>query len=415
MRFFLLLATLLSLSAADWPQWRGPNRDGHAPAGSKLIQKLPDEPKVIWKIKAGPGLASPVVAGDKLFHFDAVEGKETLHALNRETGEKIWSVPIDQAFHDMQGPDGPRCTPLADGDRVYAVSCKGRLVCLNAVDGREVWSKSYTEDFGAIFIGEKGNVPGAARHGNNGTPLISGDRLYACAGGTNGAGVVCLDKKTGKLIWKSQNDQAAYSPPQIAKIGGLEQLLCFTSDGLIALDPAKGDLFWRVPIKTAYGRHVTAPVWHEDTVVVSSHQAGLIGTKVNGRNGEQAWVSKENAINTASPVAVGKHLYGLGPRKNLICVEIATGKQLWSREGYWQTSADKAYGGFMVIGKNILCLTDTGSLLMFAANPNELKEVGQAQVCGANWCNPAYADGRLYLRDGNKGPGELMCVDLSEE
>jgi outer membrane protein assembly factor BamB len=415
MRFVIFLATVLSLSAADWPQWRGPTRDGHAPASGKLITKLPAEPKVVWKIKAGPGLASPIVAGDKVIHFDAVGKTETLHAVNRATGEKLWSAPIDEAFHDMQGPDGPRCTPMVDGERVYAVSCKGRLVCLNVADGKEVWSKSYTEDFGAVFIGEKGNVPGAARHGNNGTPLIVGDRLYACAGGTNGAGVVCLDKRDGKLIWKSQNDQAAYAPPVIAKLGGVEQLVCFVVEGLISLDPASGDLYWRVPIKTAYGRHVTTPVWHDDVVVVSSHQAGLIGTKVSGRNGEQAWLSKESAINTASPVAVGEYLYGLGSRKDLICVEIATGKQMWSREGYIQSSADKAYGGFIVLGANILCLTDTGSVVMFAADSKEFKEVGQIQVCGANWCNPAYADGRLYVRDGNKGPGDLMCIDLAGE
>lgn len=410
----IIIGCALTISAADWPQWRGPNRDGHAPASGKTVSKLPLEPKVVWKVKAGPGLASPIVAGDKVLHFDAVGKMETLHALKRETGEKIWSAEIDETFHDMQGPDGPRCTPMVDGDRVYAVSCKGRLVCLNLADGKEVWSKSYTKDFGAVFIGEKGNVPGAARHGNNGTPLIVGDRLYACAGGTNGSGVVCLDKNTGETIWKSQNDQAAYAPPALAKMGGVDQLLCFTSDGLIGLDPAKGDLFWRVPIKTAYGRHVTAPVWHEDVVVVSSHQAGLIGTMVKGKEAEEAWISKESAINTASPVAVGKYLYGLGPRKNLVCVEIATGKQMWSKDGYWQTSADKAYGGFLVIGENVLALTDTGSLVMFAADPKEFREVGQAQVCGANWCNPAYADGRLYLRDGNKGAGELMVLELAE-
>jgi outer membrane protein assembly factor BamB len=411
----LILAAVLSISAADWPQWRGPHRDGHAPVNGKLITKLPTDPKVVWKIKAGPGLASPVVVGDKVILFDAVGKIETLHAVRRSTGEKLWSTPVDETFHDMQGPDGPRCTPLVDGNRVYAVSCKGRLVCLNLADGKEIWSKSYTKDFGAEFIGEKGNVPGAARHGNNGTPLIIGDRLYACAGGMDGAGVVCLDKKTGDTIWRSQNDQAAYAPPALAKIGGVEQLLCFTVDGLVSLDPAKGDLYWRIPIKTAYGRHVTSPVWHENVVVISSHQAGLIGTRVQGKDAEQAWVSKEGAINTASPVSAGDYLYGLGPRKNLICVEISTGKQMWSQDGYWQTSADKAYGGFLMIGRNVLALTDTGSLVMFAANPKEFQEIGQSQVCGANWCNPAYADGRLYLRDGNKGTGEWICLDLSGE
>jgi len=415
MKFLLLLALAVSVPAADWPQWRGPERDGHAPTSGKLITKLPGEPQEIWKVKAGPGLSSPIVAGEFVIHFDAVGKQETLHALNKADGQKVWSVPIDETFHDMQGPDGPRCTPLVNDGKVYAVSCRGRLVCLSLADGKEIWSRKYTEDFGAEFIGEKGNVPGAARHGNNGTPLIVGDRLYTCAGGTDGAGVVCLDKKTGALIWKSQNDQAAYAPPALAKIGGIDQLLCFTVDGLVALDPTKGDLFWRVPIKTAYGRHVTAPVWHGDIVVVSSHQAGLIGTRVKGREAEQGWISKENAINTASPVSVGQYLYGLGPRKNLICVDIETGGQMWSKDGYFQTSADKAYGGFIVIGENILCLTDTGMLVMFAANPMQFREIGTVQVCGANWCNPAYVDGKLYLRDGNKGAGEVICLDLTGE
>jgi outer membrane protein assembly factor BamB len=278
---------------------------------------------------------------------------------------------------------------------------------------KKIWSVNYTNDFGASFIGEKGNVPGAGRHGNNGTPLIVGDRIYACAGGTDGAGVICLDKKTGKLIWKSQNDEAAYAPPMLARLGGTDQLVCFTAEGLIALNPENGELYWRVPIKTAFGRHATTPVWHEDVVVVSSHQAGMIGTKVTGTKASEAWVSKESAMNFASPVAVGKHLYGLGPRKNLVCVEIPSGKQMWSKEGVIQTSADKAYAGFVVVGENVLCLTDQGTLVLFKASPEKYEELGQVQVGGANWCNPAYADGRLYFRDNNKGPGELKCVDLA--
>jgi outer membrane protein assembly factor BamB len=258
---------------------------------------------------------------------------------------------------------------------------------------------------------------GGKRHGNNGTPLIVGDRLYACAGGKDGAAVICLDKNTGKTIWKSQNDPAAYAPPAIAKLAGVEQVLCFTSNGLISLAPDDGILFWRVPIKTAFGRHATAPVWFGDIVVVSSHQAGMIGTKVlhEGSNikAESAWTSKEVAMNFSSPVAFGKHLYGLGPRKNLECVDITTGKQLWSQEGFFQSSADKSYAGFVAVGDNILCLTDGGLLVLFRASPEKFVELGQTQVCGVNWCNPAYADGRLYLRDGNKGSGELKCVELT--
>jgi outer membrane protein assembly factor BamB len=105
-------------------------------------------------------------------------------------------------------------------------------------------------------------------------------------------------------------------------------------------------------------------------------------------------------------------LYGLGPRKNLICVEVATGKQKWSQEGYIQTSADKAHAAFLAMGSNILCLTDNGQLVLFRADPEKFQELGTLQVAGVNWCNPAYADGKLYLRDGVKGPGDLICADL---
>ena len=188
---------------------------------------------------------------------------------------------------------GPVARPLIDGDRVYAVSCRGKLACLSLTDGKELWTISYTTDFAAQFIGEKGNVAGAGRHGNNGTPLVVGERLYACAGGEEGAGVVCLDKMTGKVIWKSQNDLAGYAPPMMAKLAGVEQLICFTSEALIGLDPQNGNLFWRRPIKTAFGRHATAPVWHEDMVVVSSHQAGMIAMRIkrqeNEVKAEEAW------------------------------------------------------------------------------------------------------------------------------
>ena len=117
-------------------------------------------------------------------------------------------------------------------------------------------------------------------------------------------------------------------------------------------------------------------------------------------------------MNFSSPVSEANYLYGLGPRKNFICVEISTGKEMWSREGYVETSADRAYAGFLVIGEQVLCLTDGGMLVLFDANPKEFIEHGSVQVCGANWCNPAYSEGQLFLRDGNKNEGHLMCIDL---
>jgi outer membrane protein assembly factor BamB len=313
---------------------------------------------------------------------------------------------------DTQGPSGPRCTPIVDGDRVYAVSCRGELQCLNTGDGKKIWGVNYVKDFGASFIGEKGTAPGASRHGNDGSPLIVGDRLYACAGGTNGAGVVCFNKKTGAVIWKSTSEQAGYAPPVILKVSGKEQLVCFVSECVMGLNPRDGKLLWRFPIKTAFGRHVSTPVAYEDIVVVSSHQSGMYGIRVTDSGADQAWISKPAAMNFSSPVAIGKYLYGLGPKSDVICVEIPTGKLMWNKTGLLTTSADKSEAAFLVFGKNILMLTDGGRLVLFEGNPTEYKELSVAQVCGLNWCNPAYADGNLYLREGVKTTGQLMSVTI---
>ncbi len=411
-RLLVLLLSLSRIVAADWPQWRGPAGTGHVPAGVPVPQSLPAEPQAVWRIKVGDGLASPVVAGGKVFFLDNQTNKETVHALDAASGRALWSVPLDDAFKDSQSLPGPRCTPTVDGDRVYAQSCKGELQCLNAATGKLIWRVHYVKDLEAVFIGEKGQAAGASRHGYNGAPIVDGPHLIAGAGGTNGASVVCFDKLTGKIVWKSQSDLAAYAPPILATLAGVKQVVRFTVEGVMGLNRADGQLLWRVPLKTTFARHVTTPVVIEDMVMVASHQHGLLGVKVSkdgsGLKAEQAWLRKESAINFASPVAVDGHLYGIGPAKNIICVDPKTGEQKWSKAGYFTSGADKAHASFVVMGKNILILTDGGQLVLIAADPKECREISRAQVCGNTWCNPAYAGGRLFVRDAK----ELVCAAL---
>jgi outer membrane protein assembly factor BamB len=415
-RFAVAMACGLTASAADWPQWRGPQRTGHVGANARLIERLPAEPKSVWRLKAGEGLSSPVVASGKAFLFDNQAGKETLRAVDAASGKELWRASIDDVFKDSQGPSGPRCTPVVDDDRVYVQSCRGELRCLSVADGKMIWRANFTRDFGATFIGEKGAAQGATRHGNNGSPAIDGDRLYAQAGSTNGASVVCFDKRTGEVRWKSQNDVAGYAAPMVATIAGTKQIVSFTADGVIGLKLDDGGLLWRVPVKTAFSRHATTPVIYDDLVVVSSHQVGLIGIRIAksgaGQKAEPAWLSKEAVMNFASPVAVGRHLYGVGPAKNIVCVDLPTGKALWSKEGGFTTSADKAHATLVVLGENILMLTDGGTLVLFAADPKAYRETARVQICGANWCNPAYVDGKLFLRDGLRQNGDWMCLAL---
>ena len=412
LRCLALFLCLNSACAADWPQWRGPDRTGHAPAGAKVPATLPAEPKILWRIPVGDGHASPVMAEGKVVYLDHQQGKETVHAVAADTGKPLWSAPLDDTFKDSQSAAGPRCTPLVNDGRVFAQSCRGELKCLDLRDGKLLWRVNYVTNLGAVFIGEKGTAAGAVRHGYNGSPLIDGAHLITIAGGTNGASVACLEKTTGKTVWKSQSDVPAYAPPILETVAGERQVIAFTVDGLIGLSPADGTLLWRVPFKTTYGRHVTTPAVSGNVVAISSHQFGLVGTRIT-RAGQDfsatpAWTNKEAAINFSSPVVVDGFLYGVGPTKNLVCVEMATGRTAWTKTGYLNTSADKAHASFIVMGKNILVLTDSGQLVLIASDSSECRELGRLQVSGNTWCNPADAGGKLWLRDAK----ELLCVDL---
>jgi outer membrane protein assembly factor BamB len=414
--FALALVSMLfclSTLAEDWPQWRGPERTGHVSPNVPVPTSLPADPKILWHIPQANGVASPVVSNNRVFTLDAADNKETVHAYDAATGQSLWSVPLDELHKDRQSPAGPRCTPLVDGDRLYAQSCRGQLKCLSVADGHTIWQANYVKDFGATFIGEKGKAEGATRHGYDGSPLIDGDHLIAEAGGKPDAAFVCFDKLTGKVIWKAQGDTPAYAAPIIATLAGQRQLIAFMVEAVEAIDPAdNGKLLWRVPLKTALGRHVTTPTVVNDMVLVASHQIGLVGVKVT-RTGTtfkatQVFANKESAINFSSPVAVGPHLYGLGPAKNLICIDTTTGKQAWSQDGYFNNDAGHSHAGLIVMHDNILILTDSGELILIAADPQKCHELGRAQIATANWCNPAYASGKLYLRDTK----ELRCVVL---
>lgn len=160
MKRILLVGSMLLVGgwclAADWPRWRGPDGTGHVPAGVTVPKTLPGEPTVVWRAKIGDGLASPVVSGGKVFYLDHQRGKEVVHAADAASGNELWSATLDDAFKDFQSAAGPRCTPVADGDRVYVQSCRGEFQCLNVADGKPIWRANFVKDFGAVFTGEQG-------------------------------------------------------------------------------------------------------------------------------------------------------------------------------------------------------------------------------------------------------------------
>ena len=374
-----MTCALMSALAGDWPSWRGPTRTGRPAANEPVLTQLPSAPHVVWSIAAGPGYASPIVAGGRVFAMEAQDGKEVLRALDAASGAERWKAVVDETFTDSQGP---------------------------------------AADFAATFVGEKGNSQGAMRHGNNGSPWVESGWLWASAGSTNGAGMVALNPQTGTLRWKGGHEVAGYAAPMVGTLLGVRQVVNFMADAAVGFDAQSGQVLWRHPLKTAFARHVMTPLIVNDRVILGSHQTGLMSLQFV-RNGErwsvsEVWNSKEAAPNFSCPIVVGDRIVGLGAQRELVCIGINDGKVRWTQSGWITSAADKSHAGFIALGgTSALLLSDSGELIVFDAGGASCRELGRAQVCGVNWCNPALSNGRLYLRDGLRNAGHWMCVDLT--
>ncbi|MCB1096734.1 MAG: PQQ-like beta-propeller repeat protein [Verrucomicrobiae bacterium] len=307
--------------AGDWPHQRGPQQNGSVAPGSKIPASLPDDPRILWRVPVTDGFAAPIISKDQVIYGDLQKGKEVFHAIRLSDGKEQWQDILDDPHKDGFGT-GPRCAPVSDGEIVLVQSCKGELHCLGASTGKLLWKTNYQTDFGAPYTGEKGTTEGGARHGYNASPCIDGDHVIALAGGV-GAGVVCFKKKTGTVVWQSLNDTAAYSPPVVATVAGVEQVICFTVKGAVGVDRKDGRELWRVPMSTDYGRHIVAPVIHGDIVIVGSHQVGLIATRIGNNDGVisagEAWKhDKELGPNVTSPICIGDHIYLLAKKGSCV-------------------------------------------------------------------------------------------------
>jgi outer membrane protein assembly factor BamB len=399
------LLAIPSVDAGDWPQWRGPERTGHAAPDEPFPASLPETLEPRWTRPVGPGFASPVVVGTRLFHVDEQEGHETAHAWNASTGAVLWQTPYAPSTGDEWG-SGPRCTPVADDGRLYVQSLQGDFACLDQQDGRRLWGFSFSRDFGVGYLGGSDNSDAAARRrGNTGAPVIVGDRIFVTVGSTNNATVVCFDKRSGSERWRAGTDEAAYAALMSGRLAGHSQVVAYTAFSLLGLDVENGATLWRIPLKTHANRHAVTPVLDGNSIIVSSHTLGTRAFRVTGDpaprgafTASEVWSEPGLKTSLATTVLVDGHLYGQGPDRDFVCIDAATGAKRWSQKGY----GDKPLTGYsatLASQSRLLVLSENGQLTLLEATPTAYRERGRQQVCGKNWSHPAFAGGTLYLRD----------------
>lgn len=406
--------------AGDWPQWRGPNRDG-ASKETGLLKTWPKEgPKLLWKAeKCGTGFGSPATSAGKVFLLgsdDSEKGSnEFILVVEAATGKELWRKPLNTADGNylFGWGSGPRSTPTVDGNKVYALGAKGDLQCFEVKDGTLVWAKNLVKDLG-------GNIP---QWGYSESILIDGDNLLVTPGGNKGT-VACLKKATGEVVWRSEKltEPAGYSSIVINEIDGIKHYVQQTMQSVVGISE-KGAVLWRradIGYKVAV---IPTPVVHKNYVFVTSgYGAGcsLIRLSKDGEGikAEMVYKNKSIANHHGGVIRINEHVYGHSDTGGWICLDFmksttADGPEpTWTGKSFEKGSMTYADGSFYLYGER------KGEILKIAASPEKFTEEGKLELpvksqiprrSGLMWAHPVISNGKLYVRDNEY----LLCFDIS--
>jgi outer membrane protein assembly factor BamB len=398
----------LALRAADWPQWRGPQRNGIS-AETGLLAEWPKEgPRLVWQIKdIGSGYSTPSVVGDRLYLLSSQgTNDEFVQALDAKDGKRVWSQRIGKVGNPDQQPNYPaaRSTPTVDGEWLFAFGSDGDLACLERATGKVRWQKNVRQDYGG--------QPGIWAYSES--PLIDGEAVVCTPGGSN-ATLVALSKKTGDLIWKCAvpgDEQAAYTSALVIEAGGVRQYIQMVQKGLVGVEAKTGKLLWRYN-RTAKGSPavIPTPVADGDFIYSGGAMAGGGAVRLKASGGafeaEQVYFSPKLPTSVGGAVKVGEYLYGTSAA-GLLCLEFTTGTVKWDDRSIGAASLCCADGRLYLHGEN-------GEVALVEATPEAYHEKGRFKPTdppdrGASkaWAYPVVANGRLYIRD----IGTLWCYDV---
>ncbi len=437
----LFLATTAGL-AADWPQWRGPNRDGKS-ADTGLLKQWPENgPPLAWKIdNLGGGDASPAVAAGRIFIMSNRGDEEVVRALSEKDGSEIWVRALGPAFRQQasQGQEGPGCTPTVDGERLYVEGLGGHVACLQVADGKIVWQRSLTEDFG-------GRVP---RWSYRESPLVDGDSVIVTPGGPD-AMLVALNKLTGETVWKSKlpdspageseapgglgggrggrggrpggfggGGGAAYASPTAIDFDGQRQYVQLTANALIGVAASDGKFLWRYDRPAnRMGINCATPLYEDGMVFASSAYGGGSGlvkliTDADGSvRTEEIYATTDMQNHHGGMILLDGCLYGASGGNEggaLVCLDFRTGKVLWDQ----RDSVGRRAKGSLALADGLLYYRmEDGTVCLIEPNPKQYTERGRFEQPDRTrlpaWAHPVVANGRLYIRDQDV----LFCYDV---
>jgi outer membrane protein assembly factor BamB len=412
-----ILVVICGLLAANWPQWRGPQRDGISQETGLLKEWPAEGPPLLWQVDdLGGGYSTPAVVNNRIYLVNNKgNDNEFVHALDVKNGQQIWETRIGKVGNPNQRPPypGARSTPTVDGELMYALGSDGDLACLETATGKIRWQKHLRNDFGG-------------KHGEwaySESPLVDGE-VVVCTPGGEQATLVALDKRSGDVIWKAQvqsqergGEEAGYASIVIVNAGGRKQYVQFLGKGLVGVDAETGKFLWRYD-RTAQNSpaNIPTPVARDSFVYSASGRGGGGMVEIAVRGDEidvkEVYFDRKLPRDIGGAVLLGDYLYGTsGP--TMVCVDFKTGEIKWSKDrAVAPASTCYADGRLYLHGEK------TGELALVEATPEEYRERGRFTPPGQPdrgtsqaWAYPVVADGRLYVHD----LGTLWCYDVREQ
>jgi outer membrane protein assembly factor BamB len=418
----------ITACAADWPQFRGPNRDGVSTETGLLKEWPKDGPALLWSYKdAGVGYSGPAIIGERLYLTGGRGDSEFVFALDLSAHppKELWAAKIGPLFQwkGNSWNEGPNATPTIDGELLYALGGGGELVCVETADGKVRWRKNMPRDFSGEVnpIGGGAEEPTPLGWGYAWSPLVDGDQLICIPGGPKGL-MAALNKKTGELVWrcKDAKDQAPYSSPVIAEIGGVRQYVQSVNSGIVGIAAKDGKLLWAYQRDPAYDDVVIAnPIVQGNRVFATvGFGQGFDLIEISNEGGsfktQKVLSSKSIQNKLGGVVLVDGHLYGHSESGGWFCHVFKTGANVWSER-------TKIGPGSVTFadGRLYCCAEKGGIVVLLEASPKGWNEKGRFKLPqesklrkpnGLMWVHPVIANGRLYIRDQEF----LMCFDVRQ-
>ena len=385
----------------DWPQWRGPDRNGVSKETGLLKQWPRSGPPVAWSASMlGAGYGSVAVKGDRIWVQGMRNRQSVVTSLNRADGKVAWVTIIGAAGENDRG-SGPRSTPSVDGDRLYAMTENGDLASLRVADGAIVWQKNVIKEYGGRNINWLLSE----------SPLVDGSLVIVTPGG-RGAGMVALDKMTGKTVWVSKelSDEAGYASSVVADVQGVRTVMTLTSEAAVGVRESDGKLMWRYTPVANGTANISTPVYSDNKVFFTSAYGtggALLGLKATGQEvkAQEIYFTRDMQNHHGGVVLVNGYLYGFN-NAILTCLEFASGKMMWRDRSVGKGSIVYADG-------NLYLFSEDNVVGLAEATPAGYREKGRFSIADQgwpSWSHPVVSAGRLYIRN----QGTLASYDVRQ-